>query len=237
VEALDAAARTALAAHWTRTAQMEHASIAAFARFTLQLLGLGAPAELLAASIDAQSDELRHARRCFGVASRYAGTELGPGELDVEGSFTETSLVEVAILALREGCVGETVAAVEAAEAAAHAADPEIRELLRAIGEDETRHAELAFRFVCWVVEQLVPGSFQAALLAAEMRQCCSCVDHGILATGDDWMLRHGVLPAARRVLLRAQVIEHVVKPCLEALERRLSRSRAPKDRPARATA
>ncbi|HXK18586.1 MAG TPA: hypothetical protein VNG33_12325, partial [Polyangiaceae bacterium] len=40
---LTATERAALAEHWTKMGQMEHASIAAFARFSLQLLALGAP--------------------------------------------------------------------------------------------------------------------------------------------------------------------------------------------------
>lgn len=44
-----------------RTAGIETGSIAAFARFTLQLLHLGAPCELIEASQRAMLDETRHA--------------------------------------------------------------------------------------------------------------------------------------------------------------------------------
>jgi hypothetical protein len=39
-----------LAKHWTEVALMAHASIAAFARFSLDALSLGAPPELLDAA-------------------------------------------------------------------------------------------------------------------------------------------------------------------------------------------
>lgn len=52
---------------------MEHASVAAFARFTLQLLAMGAPAELVQASVGAAADELDHARLRFGIADRFDG--------------------------------------------------------------------------------------------------------------------------------------------------------------------
>ena len=42
--AIDASTRARLAAAWTVIGQMEHASIAAFARFALQLMCVGAPA-------------------------------------------------------------------------------------------------------------------------------------------------------------------------------------------------
>src|SRR5262245_889099 len=59
---VDPTTRAALAAAWLRDAQMEHASIASFARFTLELLAVGAPAELVADSQRASLDEIEHAR-------------------------------------------------------------------------------------------------------------------------------------------------------------------------------
>jgi hypothetical protein len=104
--------------------QMEHASIAAFARFSLQLLSLGAPPDLVEASTRALADETAHTKLCFELASAYAGRALGPGKLDVENSLAVTSLLDVVELVIAEGCFGETVAALEAREAADAAADP-----------------------------------------------------------------------------------------------------------------
>ena len=61
--------RDAVVKAWTTAARAEHASVASFARFTLQLLHLGAPADLVADAQQAALDEVRHARLCFGVAS------------------------------------------------------------------------------------------------------------------------------------------------------------------------
>ena len=58
VSGLTAAARQQLGAAWTRVAQMEHASVAAFARFALELMALGAPAELLRSTQGAMADEI-----------------------------------------------------------------------------------------------------------------------------------------------------------------------------------
>jgi hypothetical protein len=77
----------ALARAWLSDARLEHASIAAFARLTLELLHLGAPAELVQASQAASLDEIRHAKLCFGLGSRFAGKLVGPGPLDVSGSL------------------------------------------------------------------------------------------------------------------------------------------------------
>ena len=144
---------------------MEHASVAAFARFTLELLSLGAPAELVAASQRALADEIRHAKLCFGLATAYAGHALGPGPLSSEGALGAQSLDAIVETAIAEACIGETLAAVEAAEAAAHATDPSVRRVLLAIARDEKRHAELGWRFLSWVLD-VAPASARPALRA-----------------------------------------------------------------------
>jgi hypothetical protein len=146
--------RAALAQNWTKMGQMEHASIAAFARFSLQLLSLGAPPELVQACTQALADETAHTRLCFALASAYAGRAIGPGPLDVSGSLTLTSLADIVDLVIAEGCIGETSAALEALEAAETASDPVIAAAYAQIARDEQRHAELAFHFLRWALER-----------------------------------------------------------------------------------
>lgn len=147
--------RQRLAEHWTRIGLMEHASIAAFARFTLDLLSIGAPADLIEASNQALVDETRHARIAFGLASSFAGHSLGPGRLSMEGALQATGQLEDLLrTTFREGCVGETRAALEVARAASSCADPDLRRTLDGIAEDEGRHAELAWRVVRYLVAE-----------------------------------------------------------------------------------
>jgi hypothetical protein len=146
--------RSERAAHWTKLGQMEHASIAAFARFSLQLLSLGAPAELVEATTQALADETAHAKLCFSIASAYAGCAIGPGPLDVSRSLEVTSLGQIVDLVIVEGCFGETSAVLEALEGADAASDPVIRAAYTQIAADEQRHAELAFGFVRWALER-----------------------------------------------------------------------------------
>src|SRR5262249_10818235 len=121
VEAFAEGDRARLAEAWTEMGLMEHASIAAFARFTLELLALGAPRDLVARSNAAQVDETRHAELCFGVAAAFGGSAVGPGRLRVDGSLDDISLAKVVANVIREGCIGETIAALEAAESREHA--------------------------------------------------------------------------------------------------------------------
>lgn len=219
--------RASLAEQWTRVALMEHASIAAFARFSLQLLSLGAPATLIELSTAAMVDETRHAKACFAMASHYGAMPLGPGHLAIERSMDESGLEAIVLNAIREGCVGETLAAIEAREAAEHASDPAVRELLARISEDETRHAELAYRFVKWALslggpelERAVQREFNT--LATETRPA-----RGALTEADKELLEQGLVPSALRQVIRAQAIAEVILPCSRALFSR-EPSRAP---------
>jgi hypothetical protein len=216
--ALNASQRTRLAEHWTRIALMEHASIAAFARFTLQLMSLAAPASLIERATAATRDETKHAKACFALASAYASAPIGPGRLSVEGSLEGGSLEQIVLNTIREGCVGETVAALEAHEAAEYAADPAVRALLLQISEDETRHAELAYCFVQWAL-----SSGDAALQAAVEHEFAALATqtttaHGTLSAEDEQRLRHGIVPEAMRRVLRARAIAQVILPCSRAL-------------------
>jgi hypothetical protein len=147
---------SALAREWLGDALVEHASIAAFARLSLQLLAHGAPAELVQGAQLASLDELRHAAYCFERASYFAGKRLAPGPLDVQGALDDLSLAGLIESNLREGCIGETLAARRLEQKAAQTDDAHERRALLAICEDELRHAELAFRILAWC-RQMAP--------------------------------------------------------------------------------
>ena len=154
VDDLDPRTRAFLADAWLGDALLEHASVASFSRFALELLAVGAPSALVAAAHEAARDEVRPARACFALASAYAGVELAPAPFDFGGKvLIGSDLAAVAASAVKEGCIGETLAAVQAAEQLDAAGDPAVREALAAIAADEARHAELAWRFVAWAIE------------------------------------------------------------------------------------
>jgi hypothetical protein len=162
-----------IVAAWSRDAAAEHASIASFARFTLELLALAAPADLVLASQQAGHDEVEHAVACFQVASRFAGHKLGPTALDVSGIELARELGAVTAATVREGCVGETFSALVAEARHAGAEDPQLREVLARIAQDEARHAQLGWRFTAWALErggnpirQIVIGELEDALRA-----------------------------------------------------------------------
>jgi hypothetical protein len=156
VPALDPATAAALARDWLHDGCEEHASIAAFARFTMHLMSVGAPPEMIVASQRAAFDEVNHARACFALARRYSGRSLGPGALSLDGAMPPATLVDIAALAAEEGCVGETLGVLLAERQLAGTTDPLVRELLVSANvlDDERAHAELAWAFVRWAIVQ-----------------------------------------------------------------------------------
>lgn len=153
--ALDDEARAQLAAAWAHDALYEHASVASFVGFARDLLELGAPPELIADATRAAADEVVHARLCFELARRYGARELGAGALELgPGSGAAVDPVALAIATFEDGCVNESLAACEAAAAAAACRDREVRAVLERIAEDERRHAVLAWRCLGWLLRR-----------------------------------------------------------------------------------
>jgi hypothetical protein len=219
--ALAPALRAEIARGWLDQALMEHASVAAFARFALQLLSLGAPPELVADAARAMQDETRHAQDCFRLARRYAPSDIGPGPLPLDGALAESDLTAIVIGTVREGCVGETLAALEAAEALQHCQDEAARPVLERIAAEEARHAQLAWRFVAWALH--TRGSDDASELRQHVRAAFAAelrATDGESAIGsfDAELARHGLLSAPVRRALRQRALREVLAPCALAL-------------------
>lgn len=146
--------RAALREHWLEVSLLEHASVASFSRFALDLMAFGAPPELVFGAHNAAADEVVHARLSFALASAFAGEVLAPGRLALpNGIQIATSLAELARAAAIEGCIGETLAVVLAAEQLKGATDPAVRAALTQIIQDESKHAELAWATLRWALK------------------------------------------------------------------------------------
>jgi hypothetical protein len=149
------ATRRALGEAWARDGLFEHASVASFSRFSMQLLALGAPADLVRDTHAAAVDEVRHAELCLALASAYLGENVEPAALPIPAPIAiEPDLAAIAAEVVMEGCIGETVATAQALDALAVATDPAVREVLEETVRDETRHAELGWRFVAWAIDR-----------------------------------------------------------------------------------
>jgi hypothetical protein len=215
VEDLSADVRAALAAAWLDDALLEHASVAAFARFAMELMAVGAPSGLVEAAHEAALDEVRHARLCFALARAYAGTDVKPAAFPFGGSVeVAADLAAMAASSVIEGCVGETLAAAVAAEQLARATDPAVCAVLAMIAKDEARHAELAWRTVAWAlrrgdetVRRAVIDAFDGAIAATRATE-----------TNTSGLEAHGRLDASAHRALVMVTLQEVVLPCARAL-------------------
>jgi hypothetical protein len=225
--ALDPAVARELAKSWLADGLEEHASVAAFARFSMMMLSVSAPPELVAASQRASLDEIAHARDCFALARRYGAIDAGPGPLDVHDALGpgRRSLADLAALTAEEGCVGETLGVALAGEQLAVAVDPEVRRILARITRDEARHAELAWRFVAWAIAEERRG---AAGAEGVTRAVTAAAAHAIAATRatelrpfsadvSQWHA-HGRLTCVEAREASERAVVDVLLPCLEAL-------------------
>lgn len=234
IDHLTADLRETLATAWTRDALFEHASVASFGRFALELLAAGAPADLVEEAHRAALDEAGHARLCFALASAYAGEAIAPGAFPFDGRVeVEADLASIAARAAREGCIGETIAAVIAAEELGAAEDPAVQSALAIIAADEARHAELAWRSVAWAIRaggervraavaEVFAGIERAAV---EERGSGGESDSAHGAAG---LAAHGRLGDAARAEAAARAIAEIVRPAARMLLARRGDGAAP---------
>lgn len=215
VGGLDPALRAALGEHYLRVAAMEHAAIASFARFTLELLALGAPAELIADTQRAALDEVEHARIAYAIAGVFAGREVGPGPLDMRGVHLHVDRDSVIAALIEEACVGETLAAAEVTALALDIVDPALRHAHERIAEDELRHAALGWRSLRWLLEGAGPEVHAHAARVFEQAIAAASVDPPEAAgVAPSWGLVGGrELGDIRRAALR-----EIVEPCMRAV-------------------
>ncbi len=173
--------RARAARAWREDAAVEHASVAAFARLSLQLLALGAPSDLVALAHEAALQEIEHARICFSIAAALGDeSPIGPAALAIDGVALSATLASVAREAAVESCIGETVSSLVLARAAESCASDEQRAHLARMAEDELEHAAFGWRLVAWacrtggepvrsaVAEALVVREFDAVAMHEE---------------------------------------------------------------------
>lgn len=216
----------ALSGAWLGDALMEHASVAAFARFSLELLGFGAPADLVRDAQLAALDEVRHAQACFALASRFGGKDLGPGALQLDDATPRRSLEEFARCTFLEGCIGETFATLVAETGAQRSNDAQVCGVLGQIAEDEARHAELAWRTLGWVMAKLSAARRQGLVadlqsqLMLEIALCRTEEKEASQGLGriEPQLAAYGRVDRRHMLELRLSALEQVVAPCLASL-------------------
>jgi hypothetical protein len=203
--------REEVAAAWAQSGLHEHASVASFGKFMMELLSYGAPSELVQATAQAIQDEIEHAKLCFSVASAYVGFELGPDELDISHSVVGKPTIEDMIVALiREGCVGETLSAYVEGARASWIRDERVADATRRLAEEEERHAALAWSSLAWLLTHHPQHLDLARSTFADAAERTPRRPVGLDVTQRE-LLAHGVLPEFLEAQLRAQAYQSIV--------------------------
>jgi len=207
---------------WLEQAEGEHASVASFARHTLQLMAIGAPPDLLTASQNAAIDEIRHAKLCYGFASGFLKSEFGPSSLDIEDSLSKLDLKGIVQSLIKEGCIEETIAAAELRFRASTTKDPAIKLAVTQIGDDEARHAQLAWDTIQWIITKIPElSTFVEDLFSVELENKVHSVENNVQEMGvalcldgntNTGLRNYGLLTDRDRLTIRKSVIENVIK-------------------------
>jgi hypothetical protein len=208
-----------LADQWRENAKTEHASVAAFARLTLDLMALGAPPALIAAANQDALDEIRHTELCFSIARALDGQRIGPDAFPQAQRVATLprsrtlALAKLAVDSLVDGALHEGVSARVLGKLARRCEVPAIREALKEIAADEGWHAAHGWTVVRWCVEE-GGRPVQAALLGA-VRALPRTMDTTRPVAAEDgrwerWGIHGHALEAEEHVSARAQVVERV---------------------------
>ncbi len=151
--------RGTLAARWLSRASGEHASVAEFARLANALVALGAPSSLVRGAHAAALDEVRHAADAYALASALLGSPTGPAPLSLSRSRpAPRTRAELVAHTLLDGCLGETLASVEARAQAERTTLPSLKEVFQRVAAEEADHAVLAFGMVSWAIATASPA-------------------------------------------------------------------------------
>jgi len=191
----------ALGAFFAECAYLEAASVPAFERLARELRAHGAPARLVKRAMRARADEVRHAKATAALARRRGSTP----EAVVVDFLPVRSLVQIAIENAVEGQVRETYGALVAVHQAAHARDARVASVMRVIGEDETRHAALAWDVGEWLDSQL--DDDERRLVARARARAVAALRSALAAPVAGDLEQHAGLPSASKALAMLDVI------------------------------
>lgn len=139
---------------WIEKGLSEHASIATFSKFKLELMGIGAPLWLIQLANEATSDEIRHTQIAFDIANMMKRNEelcitsndFPSHTINIDGDWNKIAL-DTAI----GGAFGETISALTMEMTYD---DDIINQYIYSIKMDEIRHSALAWTTIKWMIDE-----------------------------------------------------------------------------------
>ncbi|MCI0569402.1 MAG: ferritin-like domain-containing protein [Myxococcaceae bacterium] len=217
--ALTAPERRLVAEAWAFRREVEREAALRFARLSEQLQSLGAPETLVALARRAAGDEERHAVLCAELALFYGHPGLPAGPLELrEVAPTRLGLRERVLYELVAACcVSETESTATLTALLTPDGAPEVQRVLRDILRDEVAHSRLGWAALAR--EHAVGATGWLSRYVPAMLEGNAGKGLFVEATPDaesPALLRHGVLPHARKREVFVRALEDVVFPGLE---------------------
>lgn len=146
-----------LAAHFSRSASTECASIPAFLALARDLARAGAPASLVARARQSAREEANHTRLCTQLAGEFAEFDVGtivPPLPPVVDQDELTLLKRLAVESFWDGCVGEGAAAAQARRQRTATNLAPVADALTIVARDEQTHADLSSWIVAFCIDR-----------------------------------------------------------------------------------
>ena len=128
---------------------------------------------------------------------------------------------------IQEGCIEETLSAIEAHFRAHYAKDDVIKATLSQIASDETRHAQLAWNTIQWITEKYAETqTFVKETFRVELGRQQTPSTNEILSSSstlctdpdkDDAFQRYGILVINDKDRVRKAGIQNIIEPVYRA--------------------
>jgi hypothetical protein len=139
--------------------------------------------------------------------------------LDLSGNVLgELSLAGVVTGTIVEGCVGETLAALEAEASRDLAPVDALRSAWSVVAQDEARHAELAWSFVGWALGQGHADLVEIATRCFETAFATELSAPVLSATSEESLEALGLLSGRARRELRRRAVTETLRPAVASL-------------------
>jgi len=202
---------------WAFRTRVERDAARRFRRLAVAIAGFDSASPVPGLLAAAAGDEERHADLCAGLAAAYGqpAVEVGPdlGVAPQQLAPRDAALYEMVAAC----CITETESVATLATLLAAGVEPAVRAVLHQIARDEVSHGRMGWAHLAREAA-LRDVAFLSEWIPAMLS---GTVDDDLFAPGDDEpaaLLRHGVLPQARKRELFIRTLEEVVIPGLEHL-------------------
>ena len=187
------------------------------------MISVGAPTKLLIASQKASIDEIHHAQISYRLSSEFMKESFSPGTLSIKGSLESGNIEQMIKSTIHEGCIEETVSAVEAHHNARMAKTKDIKDFIFKIATDETNHAQLAWDSMKWVIDrypqkqgyvkEIFESQLNDQLLTATKIHAKSNSSRCLISEEQDEFHGYGVSETPTRMKIKTATIAKIIEP------------------------